>query len=207
MNAFDFEWKPEYRGTWKCPSCGNEIWGTLKIGQSDIALELMYPSYHRLDDAQIESITGQIDSEDENNLLYVKLCNLSLTKRKDSLEQGFNVYQYIAEEIFIASDEETFDSPIKSVSLRSDYIGLWSKDYIKSNIEETYDSKSVILKYTLPEPYRCFESESLSVELYYSFGRKTPDSHGYNLKTKHFLTVTFKQTSVDFPDFGNLLSK
>ena len=170
----------------------------LKLGQSDIVLELMYPSYHSLDDAQIESIIGKVDSEDANNLLHVKLGNLSLTKRKESLAQGFNVYQYIAEEIFIAADAEALDSPIKTVSFCSDYIGLWSKDHIKSNIEETYDSNCVILKYTQPEPYRCFESESLSVEMYYSFGSKTPDSHGYHLKTKHFLTVTFKQTCVDF---------
>ena len=92
MDTFNFEWKPEYRGTWECPSCKNEIWGTLKVEQSDIILELMCHTCHEIEGSYLESITGRIDSLDANNVLSVKLCNLSLVKRKSSTGNGFNTY-------------------------------------------------------------------------------------------------------------------
>ena len=198
MDVFNFEWKPEYRGTWKCPSCGNEIWGTLKIGQSDIILELICNSCHKIEGSHLESITGRIDSHDANNVLSVKLCNLSLVKKKESHGAGFNTYKYVAEEIFVSADIEVLDFSVKTVSFHSDHIGLWSGMYIKDAIKESSAIHAINLEYTQPEPYKCFEDDSILVELYFSFGHKTPSHQGYTLKTKHYLTITFKEPIEDF---------
>ena len=198
MDVFNFEWKPEYRGTWKCPSCGNEIWGTLKIGQSDIILELICKSCHKIEGSHLESITGRIDSLDANNVLNVMLCNLSLVKMKVSLGDGYNTYKYVAEEIFVSSEIDTLSLPIKTVRFCSEYIGLWSKGYIEGHITESSDEHRINLDYTQPEPYCCYEDDSILVELYYDFGSKTPNHSGYTLRTRHYLDVSFKEPSVDF---------
>ena len=198
MDVFNFDWKPEYRGTWNCPSCGNEIYGTLIITQGDIIIELISESCHEIEGSHLEAITGRIDSLDANNVLSVMLCNLSLVKKKVSLGEGYNTYKYVAEEIFASSDINALSSPIKTVSFFSDYIGLWSKkDYI-NNIVESFDTHRVKLKYIQPEPFKCFEDDSILVELYYSFGRETPNHQGYTLKTKSCLTITFKELKEDF---------
>ena len=199
MDTFNFEWKTEYRGTWNCPTCGNEIYGTLKISQSDIILELFCHSGHDINGRYLESITGRIDSLDANNVLSVKLCNLSLIKRKSSMGNGFNTYKYIAETIFASSEIETLNLPIQKVRFCSEYIGLWSKGYIKDHIVELSDEHRVNLEYTQLEPYKCYEDDSICVELCYCFGRKTPNHLGYTLRVKHYLDVTFKEPSIDFP--------
>ena len=198
MDVFNFEWKPEYRGIWKCPSCGNEIWGTLKIGQSDIILELICKSCHKIEGSHLESITGRIDSLDANNVLSVMLCNLSLVKMKVSLGEGYNIYKYVVEEIFDSSEIDTLSLPIKTARFCSEYIGLWLKEYIKDHIIKSSDEHRVNLEYTQPEPYKCFEDDSILVELYFSLGHKTPNHQGYTLKTKHYLTITFKEPFEDF---------
>ena len=198
MDTFNFDWKPEYRGTWKCPSCGNEIWGTLKIGQSDIILDLICDSCHDIEERYLESITGRIDSLDANNVLSVKLCNLSMVKKKESFDGGFNTYKFVAEEIFMSTDTDILNLPVKTVSFCSEHIGLWSKKYTEDHISESFDGHSVNLQYTQPKPYECYEDDSILVELYYSFGHKTPNHQGYTLKTKFFLTITFKEPSEDF---------
>ena len=146
----------------------------------------------------LESITGRIDSLDANNVLSVKLCNLSLVKKKSSSGNGFNTYKYVAEEIFVSSGIEILSFPIKTVRFCSEYIGLWSKEYIKDHIIESTDEHRVNLDYKQPEPYRCFEDDSICVELCYSFGHKTPNHLGYALRTKNYLDVTFKEPFVDF---------
>ena len=198
MDTFNFEWKPEYKGTWQSPSFEDEMWGTLKVGQSDIILELICHSCHEIEGSHLESITGRIDSLDANNVLSVMLRNLSLVKMKVSLGEGYNSYKYVAEELFISSEIGTLPLPIKAVRFCSEYIGLWSKGYTKDHIIESFDEHRVNLDYTQPEPYRCFEDDSICVELCYSFGRKTPNHLGYTLRTRNYLDVTFKEPSVDF---------
>lgn len=204
MDAFNFDWKPEYRGTWECPTCGNEIYGTLKMSQSDMILELFCHSGHDIKVRYLESITGRIDSLDANNVLSVKLCNLSLVKKKSSMGNGFNTYRYVAEDVYVSSDIDILNHPIKTVSFCSEYIGLWSKKHTEYHISESFDNHSVNLQYTQPEPYECYEDDSILVELYYSFGHKTPNHQGYTLKTKSFLTITFKEP---FEDFYNAKAK
>lgn len=199
MDTFNFEWKPEYKGSWECPSCGNEIWGTLKIGQSDIILEITCHSCHEIEGRHLESITGRIDSLDANNVLRVKLCNLSLVKKKESFGAGFNTYKFVAEEIFMSTDIEILNFPVKTVSFHSDHIGLWSSMYIKDAIKESSNIYDINLEFTQPEPYKCYEDDTICVELCYCFGRKTPNHLGYTLRVKHYLDVTFKEPSMDFP--------
>ena len=198
MDTFNFNWKPEYRGTWNCPSCGNEIYGTLKITQGDIILELLCHSCHKIEGIHLESITGRVDSLDANNVLAVKLCNLSLVSTKDSMGEGFSTYKYVAEDIFATSDINALSSPIKTVRFFSDYIGLWSKKHYANNIVESFNAHGIKLEYNQPEPYKCFEDESILVELFCSIGRKTPNHQGYILNTKHSLDITFKEPSEDF---------
>ena len=126
------------------------------------------------------------------------LCNLSLVKMKVSLGEGYNTYKYVVEEIFVSSEIDTLSLPIKTARFCSEYIGLWLKEYIKDHIIKSSDEHRVNLEYTQPEPYKCFEDDSILVELYFSFGHKTPNHQGYTLKTKHYLTITFKEPIEDF---------
>lgn len=198
MDTFNFNWKPEYRGTWNCPSCGNEIYGTLKITQGDIILELLCHSCHKIEGIHLESITGRVDSLDANNVLAVKLCNLSLVSTKVSMGEGFSTYKYVAEDIFATSDINALSSPIKTVRFFSDYIGLWSKKHYTNNIVESFNAHGIKLEYNQPEPYKCFEDESILVELFYTFWCKTHNNQGSILNTKHSLDITFKEPSEDF---------
>lgn len=198
MDTFNFEWKPEYKGTWECPSCGNEIWGTLKIGQNDIVLDLICYSCHEIEDYYLDCISGRIESLDANNVLSVKLRNLSLVKMKTSLGDGFNTYRYVAEEVYMSSDIDILNHPIKAVSFCSDHLGKWTRKYTNNNVEESTDTHGINLKYILPESYKCYEDDTLRVEIRYDFWRKTPNYQGYNLKTKCYLEVSFKEPSEDF---------
>ena len=196
MNKLSFEWELEYEGDWEFPSCC-VTYGKLSLEHRQLTIELIG---HIDDESQcvyIPSLLGKVKGKNHGTNVYVRLLNLNRIKTIDLLGNGANIYTYNATDIFLSESKDSFDSPVKAVSINSFLLSKWASTHNSNSLMCPFDWGSIALSYPVQEADDGKKNILLQPR---SSSIPMAICHYGNLPKKCFLDIQFNEEKDDFFD-------